>query len=286
MHIVVRGQAMKRRVSDQLDSAGVDLEAVQFFKAATDRVWLRDSAPTFVVNNQPASATLDPVGLVGWKFNGWAKYENHRRDARLPRKFEHWLSLSRWAPRVEQGEMRARFVMEGGAIDVNGRGALLTTEECLLGEIQARNPGLDRAAIEKVFADYLGVRHVVWLGRGINGDDTHGHVDDLARFVNPQTVVTVVEPRVDDPNHEPLQENLRRLNSACDQDGKPLARGRATDAPAGRLRRPAPAGQLRQLLHRQWAGPCSNVQRPGRSDCARYAGHALSRSRGRGHPLH
>ena len=167
-------------------------------------------------------AAVDPVGLVGWKFNGWAKYDNHRRDARLPRKFERWLDLPRWVPRVEQGGRAVRVVMEGGAIDVNGQGTLLTTEECLLGDVQARNPGLDRAAIEKVFADYLGVRHVVWLGRGIDGDDTHGHVDDLARFVDPQTVVTVVEPRADDPNHEPLQDNLRRLQAARDQDGQPL----------------------------------------------------------------
>ena len=201
---------------------GVNLEAVRFFKAATDRVWLRDSAPTFVVRDQPASVADDPVGLVGWKFNGWAKYDNHRRDDRLTRKFERWLALRRWVPRVEQGGSRVRVVMEGGAIDVNGRGTLLTTEECLLGEVQARNPGLDRAAIETVFADYLGVRHVVWLGRGIDGDDTHGHVDDLARFVDPHTVVTVVEPRVDDPNHEPLEENLRRLKDARDQDGQPF----------------------------------------------------------------
>ncbi len=222
VNIIVRGGEMKRRVCDQLASAGVDLERVQFFKAATDRVWLRDSAPTFLVNHQPASATVDPVGLVGWKFNGWAKYDNHKRDGRLPRKFERWLELPRWVPRVEQGGMHARIVMEGGAFDVNGQGTLLTTEECLLSEVQARNPGLDRAAIEKVFADYLGVRHVIWLGRGIDGDDTHGHVDDLARFVDPHTVVTVVEPRADDPNHEPLLENLRRLQAAQNQDGQNL----------------------------------------------------------------
>jgi agmatine deiminase len=112
--------------------------------------------------------------------------------------------------------------MEGGAFDVNGRGTLLTTEECLLGDVQVRNPGLDRAALERVFAENLGVRHVVWLGRGIEGDDTHGHVDDIARFVDPGTVVAAVEPRTDDPNHEPLQENWRRLQEARDQDGRPL----------------------------------------------------------------
>jgi agmatine deiminase len=112
--------------------------------------------------------------------------------------------------------------MEGGAFDVNGNGTLLTTEECLLSPIQARNPGLDRAAIEQAFADFLAVRHVLWLGRGIEGDDTHGHVDDLARFVDPRTVVAVVETRRSDPNYEPLQENLSRLEAARDQDGAPL----------------------------------------------------------------
>src|SRR5262249_24400390 len=128
----------------------------------------------------------------------------------------------RWVPRVEQGGRPVRDVMEGGAIDVNGRGTLLTTEECLLGDVQVRNPGLDRAGLEGVFADYLGVRYVVWLGRGIAGDDTHGHVDDLARIVDPGTVVTVVEPRAEDPNYEPLQDNLGCLQAARDQDGQPL----------------------------------------------------------------
>jgi agmatine deiminase len=220
VHIVVGGDAVQRRVADQLDAVGVNLEAVRFFRAATDRAWLRDSGPTFVVKREPTSEVVNPVGLIDWKFNGWSKYDNHRRDDRLPGKMARWLGLPRWIAHAEQGGRRTRVVMEGGAIDVNDRGTLLTTEECLLGDVQARNPGLDRAGIEKVFADYLGVRHVVWLGRGIDGDDTHGHVDDLARFVGPQTVVTAVEPRTHDPNHEVLQDNLRRLQAARDQDGE------------------------------------------------------------------
>ena len=204
----------------------MNLERVRFFRAKTDRVWLRDSGPTFIVrdggdpvadNDQPG-----PVHLVDWKFNAWAKYPNHRNDNRIPRQIAAHLGYTLWIPRVTLGDKPHRVVMEGGAIDVNGRGTLLTTEECLLSEVQCRNPGLDRAGLEAVFADYLGVRHVVWLGQGIAGDDTHGHVDDLARFVDPQTVVTVVEPRSDDPNHEPLQDNLRRLEAARDQDGEPL----------------------------------------------------------------
>ncbi len=226
VRIVVRDRAMKRCASKRLELAGVDLDRVRFFKAATDRVWLRDSGPTFVVRDPgtPAASTDPPdgIGLIEWKFNAWAKYDNYDDDRRLPRRLSKWLGLPRWVPRVEQGGRRVRVVMEGGAIDVNGRGAVLTTEECLLGEVQARNPGLGRAEVERVLADYLGARHVIWLGRGIAGDDTHGHVDDLARFVDPLTVVTVVEPRADDPNHGPLQENLERLRSARDQDGEPL----------------------------------------------------------------
>ena len=130
--------------------------------------------------------------------------------------------LHRWIPRVELEGKPVRLVLEGGAIDVNGRGSLLTTEECLLSEVQCRNPGLDRAGLEQVLADYLAVCNVIWLGQGIAGDDTHGHVDDIARFVDPQTIVTVVEPRAGDPNHKPLADNFERLQSARDQDGQSL----------------------------------------------------------------
>jgi agmatine deiminase len=222
VHIVVESGTTKRRVADKLDAVAVDFDRIRFFKAATDRVWLRDSAPTFVVNHEPSSGTPDRIGLVDWKFNAWAKYDNYLRDNRLSRKIARWLGFPKWTPRAEQGGQSLRVVMEGGAIDVNGSGTLLATEECLQSDVQARNPGLDRPALERVFADYLGARHVVWLGRGIDGDDTHGHIDDLARFVDPLTVVTVVESRTDDPNHVPLQENRERLRSACNEDGQPL----------------------------------------------------------------
>ncbi len=131
-------------------------------------------------------------------------------------------------------EKRCGVVLEGGAIDVNGRGTLLTTTECLLSDVQARNPGLGRAGIEKVFGDYLGVSQVIWLGLGIEGDDTHGHVDDLARFVDPSTVVTVVERKTSDPNHDRLQENLKHLQEVRDQDGA-VAGGDVADASARHL---------------------------------------------------
>ena len=117
---------------------------------------------------------------------------------------------------------KERVVLEGGSIDSNGQGTLLTTEECLLSPEQQRNKGMGREDYEKIFHDYLGIKTTIWLGRGIVGDDTHGHVDDLSRFVDPTTVVTVVEQNPNDPNYAPLQENLNRLRRATDQDGKPL----------------------------------------------------------------
>jgi agmatine deiminase len=191
-------------------------------KANTDRVWLRDSGPTFLVKD--GDDNEDDIAVVDWRFNGWAKYPNHHHDNRIPRLVAKRLGLRRWVPRfaVEGAGRVQQVVMEGGAIDVNGRGTLLTTEECLLSEVQARNPGLDRPDIERIFAEFLGACHVIWLGRGIDGDDTHGHVDDLARFVDARTVVTIVEPRRDDPNHAPLEENRRRLEASRDQDGQPL----------------------------------------------------------------
>jgi agmatine deiminase len=223
VRIIVRSDKTRQRVADCLDLAGVNLDSIQFLLAATNRSWLRDTGPTFVVKNTLASASEAAVGLVDWKFNGWAKYPNHALDDRLPRKIAEFLALPRFIPRLgDQKTGVQRIVMEGGAIDVNGCGTLLTTEECLLSEVQARNPGLDRSRLDQIFADYLAISHVIWLGRGIEGDDTHGHVDDLARFVAPRVVATVVEPRAGDPNHETLEDNLRRLRDARDQDGQRL----------------------------------------------------------------
>ncbi len=224
VRIVVRNDTARQRVADHLDAVGVSLDPILFFTAPTNRSWLRDTGPTFVVKDVPASASDATVALVDWKFNGWAKYANHVLDNRLPRKIASSLGMPRFIPRVRDPKsgMR-RIVMEGGAIDVNGRGTLLATEECLLSEVQARNPGLDRSGLEQVFADYLAISHVIWLDRGIAGDDTHGHVDDLARFVAPHIVATVVEPRRSDPNHEALEDNVRRLQDARDQAGQHLS---------------------------------------------------------------
>lgn len=190
-----------------LEKAGVQLEAVDFFVCPTDRGWLRDAGPIFL------KGPGGEVALTDWLFNGWAKYDNWRRDNRVPAFIARRLGLRRWPTGI---------VLEGGAIDVNGLGSLLATEECLLSPVQARNPHLSRRELEEAFARFLGVRHVLWLAAGIAGDDTHGHVDDVARFVGPSTVVAAVEDDPADPNYEPLKENFERLRRMRDQDGNPL----------------------------------------------------------------
>ena len=171
---------------------------------------------------------------VKFRFNAWAKYSNWRRDekigslmAKLKVPTLAAKNAARMGHLVHNREIRpvsagARIVLEGGSIDVNGAGTILTTEECLLSKVQQRNPQMTRVHYEKAFADYLGAPHTIWLGRGIFGDDTHGHVDDLSRFVAKDTVVTMVEPNSKDVNHAPLQANLRRLQAARDQDGRQL----------------------------------------------------------------
>jgi len=170
----------------------------------TDRVWLRDSAPTGVVDD------AGRVRLVNWRFNAWAKYENYALDAKVGEAVAHIAGLSRDEPnRPDTGD---RVVLEGGAIDTDGAGTLLVTEECLLSDVQVRNPGLTREGYERVFRDALGIRQTIWLGEGCVGDDTHGHVDDIARFTAPGTIALAYEADpADDENHRRSADNLERL---------------------------------------------------------------------------
>jgi agmatine deiminase len=217
LRIIVRSAALESKARAVLGQNGVDLGPVHFYRWPTDRSWVRDSGPIFV--RRPATADSSAaVGATDWRFNGWAKYENWRRDDRLPTRIARELGLAVWRPSVGA----ERVVLEGGAIDVNGAGTMLATEECLLGNEQARNPGLDRAGLERVLSDFLGVDRVLWLGRGIAGDDTHGHIDDVARFVSESTIVAAREPDPDDANHRPLEENLARLRAASGTDGRPF----------------------------------------------------------------
>jgi agmatine deiminase len=199
VRILVESRAGEAGARAVLRKAGAAMESVEFFLCPTNRVWTRDFGPIFVKDRR------GEVALTGWRFNAWAKYDDWQKDALVPGALAGQLGLTLFRPEM---------VLEGGSIDVNGAGLLLTTEECLLSEAQQRNPGMTRRGIERNFRDYLGVTRVIWLKNGIAGDDTHGHIDDLARFVSADTVVVASESDRSDANYQPLRENHTLLRAA------------------------------------------------------------------------
>lgn len=209
VHINVADEGLEERARKTLRRAAVPSTNIFFHRHPTNDAWCRDHGPIFlnrVAGGRPEQLILD------WGYNAWGgKYPPFDDDDRIPSRIGAALGI----PVIEPG-----IVLEGGSIDVNGRGTLLTTESCLLNP--NRNGGLGREAIEQYLRDYLGVRHILWLGQGIEGDDTDGHVDDITRFVDATTVVTVVEDDPADPNYRPLQDNLDRLRGMTDQDGRRL----------------------------------------------------------------
>jgi agmatine deiminase len=223
VHILVNDLPAERRATSILRRNGANLARVHFHHWPTDRVWLRDSGPIFV-KRLDAKGYQDSLAVTNWKFNAWAKYPNWQRDNQIPHHVAKLYNLPEIEPEVTFPTRKPhRLVLEGGSIDTNGAGVLLTTEECLLSEIQQRNPGLGseeqtRRQLEHAFRDYLGIDQTLWLHRGCAGDDTHGHIDDIARFVpgpndSTDTILACVEPNTADENHLPLAENLDRLRS-------------------------------------------------------------------------
>lgn len=208
--LLVADEKLKAKVFGMLEMADVQLENVSFIIHKTNRSWMRDSGPIIVKNGKERKA-------INFNFNGWAKYSNYKLDKHVPEKVADFLKIP-----LEQAFYNDKpFILEGGAIDVNGKGTLLTSEECLLHpEIQIRNTNFTKADYEGAFKKYLGITNVIWLGNGVEGDDTHGHIDDLARFVNENTIITVVETDKNDANYKTLQENLKRLEAATLENGK------------------------------------------------------------------
>jgi agmatine deiminase len=215
VHLIVEDAATQRRVEGMLKRAGANLDQVAFHAWPTDRGWTRDSGPIFIRNAE------GQIAITNWHFNAWAKYPDWHLDDQLPGRVRELLNVPEWQPSITLSNgTHHRVVLEGGSIDTNGAGVMLTTEECLLSEVQQRNPGVSREQLEQAFHDYLGIDQVIWLNRGVAGDDTHGHVDDITRFVAPDTIVTALEPNTSDANHAPLAENLERLKAARTLDGK------------------------------------------------------------------
>jgi agmatine deiminase len=221
IELIVKDAAAEKLASKTLRLAHAFNENIRFHRWPTDRIWTRDSGCAFVWPCGADTPVRERSGLtaVKWQFNAWAKYPNWKRDEKIG---------SLMADAVGAREIQAvfgkkRVVLEGGSIEVNGQGTLITTEECLLSRVQQRNLGMKKRDYEKVFSEYLGASNIIWLGSGIVGDDTHGHVDDITRFVSPDTVVTCVEADPASENYEALRENVRRLRDATVEDGKPLA---------------------------------------------------------------
>ena len=196
VRILVNSKSHQTQATRILKKVGADLARIDFLPFPTNRGWTRDFGPIFV-------RTDKGLAIARFHFTAWAKYKDWKKDDKIP---------ERAAKRLKLPLVDGKIVLEGGSIDVNGRGTLLTTEECLLDpKVQTRNPGLTRYEIENVFREMLGVTNTLWLGKGIAGDDTHGHVDDLCRFVNPTTVVLCREDDPKDVNYKPLAENRERL---------------------------------------------------------------------------
>ena len=207
LHIIAQ-KYLRPDMLEIFKRAGIEPESFTLHDHVTDRVWTRDFCPIWVQGTKGLTA-------VKWHFNAWAKYENWHADDAAGRKVaEDEILLPEKDGRL--------IVLEGGSIDGNGQGTMLTSRECLLSEVQCRNPGFTQAEYESVFKQYLGIEKTIWLNKGIIGDDTHGHIDDLARFVNRDTVVCVYESDPSDANHEPTKENVEILRNSKTADGKPI----------------------------------------------------------------
>lgn len=209
--LMVTNEKLKEKVIRMLEMAHVKTSNVSYIIQKTNRSWMRDSGPIIVKNGKNGREALN------FNFNGWAKYNNYKLDKLVPSKVAAFLDI----PLTQVMYNGKPVIVEGGAIDSNGKGTLLTSEECLLHpSIQVRNKNFTKADYEGVFKEYLGITNVIWLGDGIEGDDTHGHIDDLCRFVNEDTIITVVESDPKEPNYAPLQDNLKRLQQAKLENGK------------------------------------------------------------------
>ena len=208
--LVVADKKLKEKVEGMLETAHVNTKNISFIMHKTNRSWMRDSGPIIVKNSNKREA-------LNFNFNGWAKYHNFQLDKLVPSKVSSHLNM----PLTQVTYKGKPVVLEGGAIDVNGKGTLITSEECLLHPtIQIRNKNFTKVDYEAIFKEYLGISNVIWVGDGIIGDDTHGHIDDLCRFVNEDTIITVIESNPKSKNFKPLQDNLNRLKKAVLENGK------------------------------------------------------------------
>ncbi len=213
VRIIIESKEAEKQAKRILKLVHANISNVEFYQLKTNRGWLRDSGPAFVKNNK------GEIAIVNFEFNAWAKYSNYKKDRKVPKYISEKMNIQKFSATHND----KKIILEGGSVDINGEGTLFTTEECLLDKkVQVRNPGFTKIDYEEIFKNYLGITNTLWLGKGIAGDDTHGHVDDLCRFINKNTIVLVQERNQNDKNYIPLKENKERLEGMKLEDGSKI----------------------------------------------------------------
>ena len=209
INLLINDYKDKKNILKFLNKFPNNLQNINFYKVITNRIWLRDSGPIFLINEKAKNKVM-----LNFKFNAWSKYKDYKKDNDINRKLSKLTKIKKIDAIVKVNKKSKKLVLEGGAIDVNGKGSILLTKECLLSKVQERNPGITKKLLEKTLSKYLNVKNFIWLNKGIKGDDTHGHIDDISRFVSEDTIMTAVEKNKRETNYKNLKENLNILRNA------------------------------------------------------------------------
>ena len=215
VNLLIKDNRDKFRIKKKLKEFRCKISNIKFYSILSNRIWVRDSGPIFLINQKTKNKVI-----LNFKFNGWSKYNNFQKDDRINSKISKKIKIKKIDPQVKIKKRFKKLVLEGGAIDVNGQGSIILTKECLLSKVQERNPGLSKSKLESALRKYLNVKNFIWLNKGIEGDDTHGHVDDIARFVSRNTIMTAIEKNKKDKNCISLMENLKILKRSKNINGK------------------------------------------------------------------
>ena len=215
VNLLIRSSNDRFKIKTILKKFNNKISNIKFHSVQSNRIWIRDTGPLFLINNKTNNKVI-----LNFKFNGWAKYNDFQKDDKISSRISKIIKIKKIEPKVEVRNKLKKIILEGGAIDVNGQGSIILTKECLLSKVQERNPGVSQYKFEKALNRYLNVSNFIWLNKGIEGDDTHGHVDDIARFVSKNTIMTAIEKNKKDKNYSRLKKNLKILKKSKNIDGK------------------------------------------------------------------
>ena len=215
VNLLIRSTKDKIKIKKILKKFKNKISNIKFHLIPSNRIWIRDSGPIFLINEKTHNKII-----LNFRFNGWSKYSNFQKDNQINLRISKITKIKKIEPEIKVKNKLKKVILEGGAIDVNGQGSIILTKECLLSKVQERNPGVSKSKLEKILNKYLNVSNFIWLNKGIKGDDTHGHVDDIARFVSKNTIMTAIEKNKKDKNYKNLNENLKILRKSRNIYGK------------------------------------------------------------------